>query len=121
MLMMCRLLKVSPSDYYDWRERPPSATAIENEALLAKIRQLHMESDGVMGAPRIRDELHYQGLRYGKNRIARLIRLHDIQGIPQRRQWRRKAPGLRPTGIDNVLNRDFKADQANAKWMTDIT
>lgn len=121
ILMMCRLLEVSPSGYYDWRDRPPSATAIENDRLLQKIRQLHTESDGVMGAPRIRDELHYQGLRYGKNRIARLMRLHGLQGIPQKRQWRRKAPGIRPIGISNVLDRDFNAGQVNSKWVTAIT
>ncbi len=49
------------------------------------------------------------------------MRLHDIQGIPQKRQWRRKAPGIRPAGIRNVLDRNFKSDQANAKWVTDIT
>jgi putative transposase len=53
---MCRCLKVSPSGYYDWRDRPPSARALDNESLLEKIRVLHTESEGVLGAPRICDD-----------------------------------------------------------------
>ncbi len=47
--MMCRLLDVSSSGFYDWRERPVSTTAAENKKLLGKIKALHAESDGVMG------------------------------------------------------------------------
>ena len=59
--MMCRLLKVSASGYYDWRDRRPSPRDQANEALLRLIQEQHDLSDGTMGAPRIRDELNYQG------------------------------------------------------------
>lgn len=119
--MMCKQLQVSSSGYYDWRDREPSEREVANQQLLGEIKSLHEESDGVMGAPRIWDELRYQGHRYAKNRIARLMRLNDIQGIPQKRRWNKKASEPRPIGIDNHLDRDFKADQANIKWVTDIT
>jgi len=45
--MMCRCLKVSPSGYYGWCRRPPSARAQANEALLHRIKTIHEESDGV--------------------------------------------------------------------------
>ena len=119
--MMCRCLKVSPSGYYDWRDRPLSARAQANEALLARIKELHAESDGVAGAPRIWEDLQYAGVSCSKNRIARLMRAHDIRGIPQRKQWRKKPSIDRPAGIRNHLARDFKADEPNTKWVTDIT
>ncbi|HRX79711.1 MAG TPA: IS3 family transposase, partial [Pirellulaceae bacterium] len=99
--MMCRCLKVSPSGYYDWRDRPLSARAQANEALLARIKELHAESDGVAGAPRIWEDLQYAGVSCSKNRIARLMRAHDIRGIPQRKQWRKKPSIDRPAGIRN--------------------
>ncbi len=119
--MMCHGLRVSSSGYYGWRDRPMSNRAKDNEPLLQRIRRRHVESDGVMGAPRIWEELRYEGEKCGKNRVARLMREADIQGIPQRRRWRRKRPGQRPADIRNHLERDFSAPQPNAKWATDIT
>ena len=119
--MMCRCLKVSPSGFYDWRDRPPSTRALDNERLLEKIRVLHTESDGVMGAPRMCEELRYGGEFCGENRIARLMSRAGLKGIPQKKQWRGKPSGRRPDDIQNHLARDFKAVEPNTKWATDIT
>ena len=119
--MMCKQLQVSPSGYYGWRDREPSKRELSNQRLLTRIKSLHEESDDAMGAPRIWDELRYQGHRCTKNRNARLMRLNEIQGIPQKQRWNKKASGSRPIGITNHLDRDFKADEANIKWVSDIT
>ena len=119
--MMCSGLRVSPSGYYGWRDRPMSNRAKDNQRLVQRIRTHHLESDGVMGAPRIWEELRYAGEKCGKNRVARLMRAADIQGIPQRRRWRRKRPGQRPADIRNHLERDFAAHRPNTRWATDIT
>lgn len=58
---MCRCLRVSPSGFYDWRERPPSTREIDNQRLLTRIRAMHVESDGVLGAGRIWEDLRYAG------------------------------------------------------------
>jgi len=119
--LMCRCLDVSAGGYYDWRNRPLSHRAKANQRLLDRIKTIHTESDGVMGAPRIWEELRYAGILCGKNRIARLMRTQGIQGIPQRRRWRKKLSGHRPTGIQNHLDRNFMAEEPNTKWVTDIT
>ena len=119
--MMCRHLGVSPSGYYAWRDRPLSDRARDNERLLERIRFHHTESDEVMGAPRVWRELRYEGETASKNRVARLMREADIQGIPQRRRWKRKRPEKRPVDVRNHLDRNFEAPQPNTKWATDIT
>jgi putative transposase len=119
--MMCRSLGVSPSGYYDWRDRPLSARARDNQRLLDCIRALHAESDGVLGAPRIWDDLRHEGETCSLNRVARLMRVNGIQGIPQKRRWGKKPSGQRPLGIQNHLQRDFCASEPNTKWVTDIT
>jgi putative transposase len=119
--MMCRHLNVSASGYYEWRCREPSKRAVANKQLFARIETLHSDSDGVMGAPRICEELQYQGIQCGQNRVARLMKINGLQGIPQKRRWKKKAVGHRPAGVENHLQRDFRADEANAKWVTDIT
>ena len=49
------------------------------------------------------------------------MRVNDIQGIPQKKQWKKKSSGKRPDGIINHLERNFHADEPNTKWVTDIT
>ena len=119
--LMCRCLKVSPGGYYGWHDREPSARAQANEKLLTQIRRIHAASDGVMGAPRIWEELQYEGIPCGENRIARLMQANGIQGIPQKKRWQKKGSGTRPDGITNHLERNFHADEPNTKWVTDIT
>jgi len=119
--LMCRCLRVSASGYYGWRDRPLSARARENERLLGRIRVLHAESDGILGAPRIWDDLQEEGEPCGLNRVARLMRLDKIQGVPCKKKHRSKPSGTRPANVENHLARDFAADEPNEKWVTDIT
>jgi putative transposase len=119
--MMCRALKVSASGYYDWRGRPPSTQAQDNQRLLERIRSVHAASDGVLGRRRVREDLVDEGERCGVNRVGRLMHGAGLKGIPQKKKWRTKSSGIRPDAVDNHLARDFSATQANDKWVTDIT
>ncbi len=119
--LMCRCLSVSSNGYYEWRGRPLSPQAQSNAALLSRIKDIHEDSDGVMGAPRIWEELQYADVPCSKNRVARLMQSHGIQGIPQKKRWRKKPSDKRPVGIENHLARNFHADEPNTKWVTDIT
>lgn len=119
--MMCRLLSVSSSGYYVWSNRAPSAQAAANDALLDDITDLHEGSDGVWGAPTIADELNMKGIRCRVNRVARLMKANDLQGIPQKRQWKKKDSTQRPSDVANHLERDFSATEPHQKWVTDIT
>ena len=119
--MMCCLLKVSPSGYYEWRDRKPSRRQQDNARLLRKIRCIHQESDGVFGSPRIWEELRYEGEPCSVNRVARLMKANDVLGIPSRKQWRKRQSTHRPDHVVNHLERDFSADSADTKWVTDIT
>jgi putative transposase len=74
-----------------------------------------------LGAPRIWDDLRHEGETCSLNRVARLMRVNDLRGIPQKRRWGKKPSGQRPAGIQNHLQRDFQADAPNTKWVTDIT
>ncbi len=121
MQLMCRCLKVSTSGYYAWSKRPMSPRTLANQDLLARIREHHEASDGVMGMPRMHEELGYEGLTAGRNRIARLMARHGLFGIPQPRRWRHKRSGVRPAHVRNHLERDFTALEPNTKWVIDIT
>ena len=119
--LMCRCLRVSSRGCYGWMTRPPSGRAQENARLLGRIHQLYAEQDGVVGSPRILEDLRYAGERCGRHGVARLMRRVGLQGVPQRWRWRKKPAGTRPNGIRNHLERDFTAAAPNTKWVTDIT
>src|SRR5690606_20066604 len=81
---MCRVLGVSASGYYAWRDREPSEREREDEALAERIRMIHEESYGTYGAPRVHAELREQGVRVGRKRVARLMRRARLQGVSRR-------------------------------------
>jgi putative transposase len=119
---MCRCLKVSASGYYDWEQRSPSARAVDNQRLLARIREIHEDSKGAIGAPRMHEDLADEGETASPNRVARLMARHGIQGWPRKkRRGPRGQPGLPPPGVRNRLERDFNALEPETKWVTDIT
>ena len=113
--LMCRCLEVSPSGFYAWLARPMSQRAAENQRLRRRIRTLHGEHHGVLGAPRMHEELFYEGERLSLNRVARLMAAEGLQGIPQRRAWRRKRAGSRPMAVSNHLEWDFSAGAPNER------
>jgi putative transposase len=67
------------------------------------------------------EELDFEEIRCSRNRVARLMRLDGLQGVPTRRRRGKKRSKGRPPSIDDHLQRDFVAHQANRKWVTDLT
>jgi transposase InsO family protein len=90
--VVCRVLKVSPSSYYEWRSRPASARDVEDAYLIEVIRDVHTKSRQTYGSPRVHAELRLGlGLAIGRKRVERLMRCSGFQGV-HRRRWRRGRP-----------------------------
>ena len=120
MAVSCRVLGVSRSGYYEWRDRPPSARAVEDAALTATIHDVHEASRGCYGAPRVHAELRLGlGLAVARKRVARLMRVAGLAGIGGRRKQRRRRPDTAPH--EDLVKRRFVADAPNRLWCTDIT
>jgi len=118
---MCRVLGVSTSGYYAWRDRPPSRRAQENAALLEQILILHAWSRGTYGAPRVHAKLVEDGTIVGHNRVARLMRLARIQGVTRRKRrgTTQRNPEAQPA--DDLVDRKFTQTAPNRLWVADIT
>ena len=86
---MCTVLKVSRSGYYAWRNRPLSGRQTGNQELLGHIREIHRKSRKLYGSPRITAEPNDQGVKCGKNRVARIMKDHSISGEVKKRRFRR--------------------------------
>jgi len=119
-MVMCRVLKVSRSGYYDWVGRPLSERARDNERLLVLIRASHTASGGIYGALRITADLRETGEDCGKNRVARLMRINGIRGVTGYK-IPRPVFGKPSILIPNRLQRQFTVSRPNEAWVTDIT
>ena len=121
MATLCRLLGVSRSGYYAWRRRPPSARARADRGLSQRIREIHEQSRGTYGTPRIRAELRDAGVACSRKRVARLLRLAGLQGCHRRKgpPSPRRTPGATPA--PDLVRRDFAAPAPDRLWVADIT
>ncbi len=118
---MCQQLGVSPSGYYAWRGREPSARECADEALENRIAEIHGQSRGTYGVPRIHAELAADGVRVGRKRVSRLMRRAGLEGVSRRRRaWTTKRDrGARPA--PDLVEREFDAPGPDQLWVADIT
>lgn len=118
---MARVLKVSASGYYAWRNRPASPRAMADADLIRRIRTAHVASRGTYGAPRIHAELKAAGMAVGKKRVARLMRAASLAGVSRRRRQAttRRDPAHHPAS--DLVRRNFAATGPDQLWVADIT
>ena len=119
--MMCRVLGISPSGYYAWRERVPSQRAQKDAELIKRIRDIHETSRGTYGVPRMHAELAAQGHHVGRKRVWRLMRAANLEGVSRRRKFRTTVRDANARPAPDLVDRQFKADGPNKLWVADIT
>jgi putative transposase len=119
--VLCEAVGVSPSGYYAWRGRGPSAHAIADEALAERIRQLHRRSRGTYGVPRIRADLAEEGHHVSRKRVARLMRRDRLAGVHRRKFVRTTIRDEYAEPFPDLVNRDFTAPGPDVLWVADIT
>lgn len=120
--VLCKVLGVSRSGYYDWKMRPPSRTSRQDAALIEKIREIHRRSRQTYGSPAVHAELRAHGSCYGRKRVERLMRKAGLQGCMRGR--RRKGTTRRGKKIvpaEDLVKRNFVATQMDKVWVADIT
>ena len=118
---VARLLGVSPSGYYAWRDRELSPRQQYDAVLKTCIDNIHHRSRGTYGAPRIHAELAADGIQIGRKRVARLMREMSLAGVSRRKGTRttRRDHRLRPA--PDLVERRFEADAPDLLWVSDIT
>ncbi len=124
MALLCRVLGVGNSSFYDWQARrsTPSARSVGDAELTEKIRAIHTMSRSSYGSPRVWAELRLgEGVRCSRKRVERLMRLAGIAGL-HRRKFRgctRRNPAATPS--DDLVNRQFTVDGPDRLWVSDVT
>jgi len=119
--LMCEVLKVSRSGYYEWRERPPSDRHWSNEALDQEIKTIFDDHRQRYGSPRIADELKDRGIECSENRVARRMQTLDLRAI-QAKKFKVTTDSNHDKPVaEDLIEQDFTASRPNEKWVSDIT
>ncbi len=119
--LLCRMLGVSRSGYYAWRSRPPSMRSRQDDALTAKIREIHRRSTETYGSPRVHAELRALGTRCSRKRIERLMRKAGLRGCMRGRRRGTTRRARRVVPAEDLVKRNFAATETDRVWAADIT
>jgi putative transposase len=118
---MCRVLGVSPSGFYAWRQRPPSARSRADAQLSLCVSKIHQRSDATYGAPRVHAELRAEGIKVGRKRVARLLKKAGLVGVSRRKWIHTTVRDRNARPAPDLVERNFGAPQPNCLWVADIT
>jgi transposase InsO family protein len=123
---MARLLGVSTSGYYAYLKRATATVLTPRQQrradLAVKIRDVHSDSDGTYGSPRITTELRERGETVNEKTVAAIMAEIGIEGISPR-TFKVRTTVADPAAVfppDRVARR-FDQGRSDAVWLTDIT
>jgi transposase InsO family protein len=110
---LCTIIGLARSTFYHWVSTGPERAAREaaDTLLATQIRQVHTESAGTYGAPRVTAELRDTGLHINRKRVARVMRKFGIAGLRLRRRHRTTIADQAATKAPDLLMRNFTAER----------
>jgi len=120
---MAKILGVCRTGYYEFLKRKIGKRSMENQRLIGKIKEIHQNSRGTYGSPRVHRELKNRGEKYSRKRIARLMQSNKIQA-KMRKKWKvTTCRASKTTAIvaPNHLDQNFVTEAPNKTWVSDIT
>ena len=121
--VLCPLLGVSRSGYYDWRGRAPSRRQSEDARLTEELKRAFEQSRRTYGRPRLRHALAARGHCHGERRIGRLMRAAGLRArtrrrfVPQTTQSRHDGP-IAPNRLAQRAAPPTRPDEV---WAVDMT
>ena len=119
--MMCRMLSVSRSGHYSWRDRPPSSRDQANRILAAEIKRVFDDEKGRPGSPRISRRRQEEGMPAGRHRVAKLMRDNGLRAKAAKKYKAATNSNHSLPVAPNLLEQNFTADAPDQKWVSDIT
>lgn len=118
MAGLLKLAGISRSNfYYNLKKlkQPDKYTEIKEI-----IKTIYHENKGRYGYRRITAELHNRGFNINHKTVTKLMKSLGIQCFVRAKKYR-SYKGTVGKICENLLNRNFKSDKPNQKWVTDVT
>ena len=114
---MCRVFDVSRSGYYGYMSRMDVPS--KDLPLAEKIKECQDKYGKTYGYRRVHIWLERQGIHHDPKTILRVMQKYNLLSVVRRKKYRNYGEYLHR--YPNLLNRDFKAEKPNQKWVTDIS
>ena len=93
-----------------------------DEFLTEQIREIHTQSRGTYGSPRVHAELVLgEGIQVGQKRVERLMRRAGLEGIYRRKKHSTTRRDPKAALSDDLVNRQFSVDRPDVLWVGDVT
>jgi len=119
--VMCGLLQVSKSGYYQWLNRRPSKRVLEEGRLEVEIKAAHRRTRETCGPERLQHELKEHGVKVGICRIRRIRKKLGIR-CKQKRKFKATTDSKHALPVaENLVQQQFEATRPNEVWLSDIT
>ncbi len=115
---LCRVMQVSRSGYYAWRQREPDPDRARRVVL---VQAIHEQKRGSYGSRRMARELRRRGEPVGRSQARSLMREAGVEAR-QRRRWRTTTDSDHGDPIaPDRLQRRFLVSEPDRFWVADIT
>ena len=119
--VLCRVMQVSPSAYYDGRGRGGTLIDSAMWLLCHRMKALFNESHQSLGSRQLMKQLRKEGFEIGRYRVRKLMKKLDLVVKRQKRFVLTTDSKHTLPVAENILNRDFTPTQKNRVWTSDIT
>ena len=118
---ICTALQVAPSTYYAVVSRRPSARQVSDEWLKTEIARVHRDNFGVYGIEKVWRQLKREGIKVGRDRVARLMDDLALSGAVRGKKKRTTFPAEVSPRAADLVERNFTAAAPNRLWVADLT
>ena len=119
--IMCKVLEVSTSGYYDSLKPTPSPRQQRREQIAAAAEAAYRDSHCIYGYRKVHDDLQEQKVECCRETVRRVLRDKGLFSRTKRKFVVTTDSRHQEPVAANVLDRDFQADAPNQKWSSDIT
>jgi putative transposase len=122
LALLCQVLQVSRSGYYDFRHHQPSARQQWHAELKAQVRRIFEAQDGIYGSPRVHRQLLAEGVDCNVKTVARVMQQEDLAAMQRRKFTVQTTDSQHPYAMaPNLLEQCFGCEWPNQVWTADIT
>jgi len=118
---MAKLLGVSRSGFYAWKERKPCKRDEEEQELIDIIKQIFENHKKRYGSPRVWEDLKDIGWRVSRKRVERIMREQKLIALGRRKRIYTTDSRHGLGYAENILSQNFHAEHPGEKWVSDIT
>jgi len=121
VILLCHMLSVQRSAYYNWKAQPCKVIPPEELVLRRRMKALFVASRDSLGSRMMMNNLRDEGFEIGRDKTRRLMKVLQLK-VKQKRKFKVTTDSKHNFPVArNVLNREFSPSAPNQAWGTDIT